>query len=190
MGERYLAQYAIVLWHKGAHCLVAKEEKGTDNFRNKWILLTSLWSVLLLLNKLSQGESHYMDLVVMAERILWGEKTTIANLYWIVFDSVLLLAMDHGALFMAVGSTPLHKKPVDRTCFLHQVTFSLLHPRVVLFVWCMDQWISFLVLLYVLFHCLYAFRKRPPFHFGLVVHVGNLLLESFSVHDSPRLLSD
>jgi len=65
----------------------------------------------------------------------------------------------------------------------HQTTFSFFHPRIILFIWCMDKRICLLILLYILFHRFDALWQRPPFHFCLVMHIRDLLLQCISVHD-------
>jgi len=65
---------------------------------------------------------------------------------------------------------------------LHEAALPLLHPRVVLLVRGVDEGVGLLVLLDVLLHRFDALGQRPPLHLGLVVHVGDLLLEAVPVH--------
>jgi len=71
----------------------------------------------------------------------------------------------------------------------HQTAFSFFHPWIILFIWCMDKRICLFILLNILFHRFDALWQRPPFHFCLVMHIRDLLLQCIPVHDGFFVIS-
>ena len=76
--------------------------------------------------------------------------------------------------------------PYNFLWFLHQATFPFFHPRVILFIWCMDQRICLFILFNVFFHPEMQIRKtnqvnQASFSFGRMYKLAlpNRLTDSF-----------